>query len=100
MDSILAQKYLGEACNIAREAGGLIMQYFAAPIATRHKTDKSPVTDADIAANQLITKALTKLTPDIPIIAEEDDELGREDHELFWLVDPLDGTRSFVRGES
>lgn len=100
MDSILAQKYLGEACNIAREAGELLMQYFAAPIEARQKTDKSPVTDADVAANQLITKALARLSPDIPIIAEEDDELGREDHDLFWLVDPLDGTRSFVRGES
>lgn len=99
MDSDLQQKYLDSCCTIAQEAGRLIMQYFAGPFATRRKDDDSPVTDADIAANNLITKALIELTPDIPVIAEEDDVPGREDHELFWLVDPLDGTRSFVRGE-
>jgi 3'(2'), 5'-bisphosphate nucleotidase len=99
MDSIPKQKYLDEACSIARQAGQLIMQYFTGRFATRQKQDESPVTDADIAANHMITNALRKLAPHIPVIAEEDDELGREDHVLFWLVDPLDGTRSFVRGE-
>ena len=76
------------------------MGYFSGAFATRRKEDESPVTDADIAANRLIVEALQKLTPDIPVIAEEDTEPGQEDHRLFWLVDPLDGTRSFVRGET
>jgi len=75
------------------------MTYFSGQFATRQKDDKSPVTDADIAANQLITKALFDMAPHIPIIAEEDEVPGAEGHAMFWLVDPLDGTRSFVRGE-
>lgn len=75
------------------------MTYFSGGFGTRRKGDKSPVTDADIAANKLITKTLSDLTPDIPVIAEEDEQQGSEGHALFWLVDPLDGTRSFVRGE-
>ena len=57
--------------------------YFAGEFATRQKADDSPVTDADIAANHLIVKAVSKFTPHIPIIAEEDAEPGREDHALF-----------------
>ena len=75
------------------------MRYFNSEFSTQRKDDDSPVTNADIEANQLITKALKELAPHIPIIAEEDETLGESGHELFWLVDPLDGTRSFVRGE-
>ncbi len=92
-------EYLPSCCTIAREAGALIMQYFGSSFFTREKDDKSPVTNADTEANALIIKALKELAPDIPIIAEEDEVLGKAGHELFWLVDPLDGTRSFVRGE-
>jgi len=99
MNSTSYDEYLASCCTIARDAGALIMGYFTGAFSTRHKADHSPVTDADVAANRFISEALAALTPDIPIIAEEDAEPGREDHELFWLVDPLDGTRSFVRGE-
>lgn len=92
-------EYLASCCDIARDAGKLIMGYFNSSFSTSRKDDHSPVTNADIEANQLITKALTSLTPDVPIVAEEDEELGQGGHKLFWLVDPLDGTRSFVRGE-
>ena len=75
------------------------MTYYTGQFVTAQKDDKSPVTDADIAANKLIVNALSKLAPQIPIIAEEDESLSKGGHELFWLVDPLDGTRAFVRGE-
>jgi len=78
------------------------MSYFNDGFMTSKKHDESPVTDADVAANQLIVNALHKLTPNIPIIAEEDTsnhELQTTNHGSFWLVDPLDGTRAFVRGE-
>ena len=99
MDSTSYDEYLASCCAIARDAGALIMTYYSGQFVTSHKQDKSPVTDADIAANQLIVKALLELAPHIPIIAEEDETLNAGGHELFWLVDPLDGTRSFVRGE-
>jgi 3'(2'), 5'-bisphosphate nucleotidase len=75
------------------------MQYFTGQFATRHKQDKSPVTDADIAANALIVSKLKAMAPHIPIVAEEDETLNEGGHAMFWLVDPLDGTRAFVRGE-
>lgn len=100
MDSTNHHQYLAPACEIAREAGRLIMGYFTGGFATTHKADKSPVTEADIAANRLITEALKALAPHIPVIAEEDETLNAGGHERFFLVDPLDGTRSFVRGES
>jgi len=99
MDSTFHQQYLEACITIARDAGRVIMTYFSGQFDTRQKEDKSPVTDADIAANTLITKELLRLSPHIPIIAEEDEVAGAEGHEMFWLVDPLDGTRSFVRGE-
>lgn len=100
MDSSFPDEYLASACIFARDAGQLIMTYFRGDMNARNKGDHSPVTDADVAANGLIVKALHEMAPHIPIIAEEDDELGMGGHETFWLVDPLDGTRSFVRGET
>lgn len=93
------QNYLLPACEITRKAGEIIMGYFSGGFTTVKKDDNSPVTEADIAANTYIIKELTKLAPHIPIIAEEDETLGSNAHEVFFLVDPLDGTRSFVRGE-
>jgi 3'(2'), 5'-bisphosphate nucleotidase len=99
MTSTSYNQYLASCCTIAHDAGKLLMGYFTGTFETSRKADNSPVTEADVAANNLIVKALSVLTPNIPIIAEEDATPGREDHEQFWLVDPLDGTRSFVRGE-
>jgi 3'(2'), 5'-bisphosphate nucleotidase len=101
MNSINHEQFLASCCTITRDAGALIMRYFSDGFTATHKEDKSPVTEADIAANTLIMKALQELAPDIAIIAEEDETTqGAQRHRCFWLVDPLDGTRSFVRGES
>ena len=75
------------------------MGYFREGFTKSTKIDNSPVTEADIAANRYITEKLAILAPHIPIIAEEDEEMGENTHNVFFLVDPLDGTRSFVRGE-
>ena len=81
------------------------MTYFAGQFTTRRKEDNSPVTEADIAANTLITRGLLQMAPHIPVIAEEDPLAPLQGYSAtsdapFWLVDPLDGTRSFVRGEA
>lgn len=75
------------------------MTYFGGELNASRKEDKSPVTEADVQANKLIINALMKLSPQIPAVGEEDEVMNAGGHELFWLVDPLDGTRSFVRGE-
>lgn len=99
MSNTKYDEYLVLACEIAREAGHIIIGYFSNGYTHSSKSDDSPVTEADIAANQYITEKLAKIAPEIPIIAEEDEVLGSCEHKKFFLVDPLDGTRSFVRGE-
>jgi 3'(2'), 5'-bisphosphate nucleotidase len=99
MDSSFPKEYLASCCEIAKHAGECIMRHFLTNVAVQHKVDHSPVTVADIEANHLITEALLQLSPEIPVIAEEDTILNPGGHALFWLVDPLDGTRAFVKGE-
>ncbi|MDX1581778.1 MAG: inositol monophosphatase family protein, partial [Alphaproteobacteria bacterium] len=63
------------------------------------KDDKSPVTDADVAAEKIILEGLKRLTPHIPVVAEEEVAAGRVPDisgPAFWLVDPLDGTKEFI----
>lgn len=68
------------------------------PLKVDHKTDRSPVTAADQAANDLIVAALAQLTPKIPIVSEEGDTNLDQPDRPFWLVDPLDGTKEFIAG--
>lgn len=98
MNSTNHFKYLEPVIAISLDAGALLMRYFRKDYQLSHKGDDSPVTNADIEANQLITKALNALNPAIAVIAEEDEVLGSS-ADCFWLVDPLDGTRAFVAGE-
>ncbi|MDF5576205.1 3'(2'),5'-bisphosphate nucleotidase CysQ, partial [Vibrio parahaemolyticus] len=63
------------------------------------KSDETPVTSADIAAHKFITERLSDLTPDIPVLSEEDADISLEQRaqwERYWLVDPLDGTQEFI----
>lgn len=85
----------------AQEAAKRIMHYYNDPaLAVMQKDDKSPVTAADHAANEYIVGRLKELTPDINIVAEESAETHTLDVsglKRFWLVDPLDGTKSFIK---
>lgn len=84
---------------LAHEAGAAIMAVYATPFTTRSKDDRSPVTDADDAAETIILAGLRRLTPDIPVVAEELAARGEAPQigdGPFWLVDPLDGTREFI----
>lgn len=86
---------------IAERAGKTVLAYYVegADIEVRRKDDASPVTDADQAAEDFIVEALARLTPNIPVVAEEAMAAGREPDVAggrFWLVDPLDGTKEFL----
>lgn len=83
----------------ALEAGRKIMEIFSRDFNVSYKDDKSPVTEADQAAEKIILRDLAKLAPNIPAIAEEQASAGNipDVANKFWLVDPLDGTREFVR---
>ncbi|MGZ0187288.1 MAG: 3'(2'),5'-bisphosphate nucleotidase CysQ [Alphaproteobacteria bacterium] len=88
---------------LARDAGAAIMPFFhAETVATSTKDDprRSQVTEADLAAEKIILAGLQKLTPDIPVVAEEEAAAGRSPDVSggrFWLVDPLDGTKEFLK---
>jgi 3'(2'), 5'-bisphosphate nucleotidase len=88
------------AADLALQAGAVILAVRARGFETLHKDDKSPVTEADHLAEELIAAALRKATPGIQVVAEEESAAGRE-HDTaaaYWLVDPLDGTREFAAG--
>jgi 3'(2'), 5'-bisphosphate nucleotidase len=82
----------------AQLAGEAIMDVYRTDFGVRGKADASPVTEADVRAETLILVALRKLTPQIPIIAEESVSAGHVPTigARFWLVDPLDGTKEFI----
>lgn len=84
---------------VARRAGAAIMGIYATDFAVRGKADASPVTAADEQAEALILEALRRLTPTVPVVSEEASAAGRTPTVAgrFWLVDPLDGTKEFIR---
>lgn len=88
---------LGEA---AREAGAAILEVVRRGFDVESKRDASPVTEADRAAELVILAALARLAPGVPVIAEEEVAAGRipSHGDTYFLVDPLDGTKEFIRG--
>lgn len=85
---------------IAKDAGKAIMEIYRRDFAVDFKDDSSPLTDADRAAHGIISSGLQALYPDIPSLSEEGDAIPyetRKHWDRFWLVDPLDGTKEFIR---
>lgn len=84
--------------RLSVEAGRLIMQHYEVVTAAREKADKSPVTDADEAAEHLILEGLARLAPGVPVVSEEAAAAGfiPDVDTTFFLVDPLDGTKEFI----
>lgn len=88
-----------EINDLALAAGRAILEIYATDFAVESKADSSPVTAADTAAEDIITQGLHTLTPSIPVVAEEAASGGHlpdTNGGIFWLVDPLDGTREFL----
>lgn len=91
---------LAAVTEIARAAGEAILAVYRGEFAVERKADRSPLTAADIAAHRLISAELARLTPDWPILSEESASIPwatRRAWRRYWLVDPLDGTREFVK---
>ena len=91
-----------ELADICEAAARLILPLWRSGLAVTTKSDESPVTEADRQGEALILKHLAERWPDVPVISEEDaSEFGTPDAigPRFFLVDPLDGTKAFVRGD-
>jgi 3'(2'), 5'-bisphosphate nucleotidase len=91
--------YLNPACDIARAAGRRILDVYERGFSVEQKEDRSPLTEADRAAHELICEKLEQLTPGVPVLSEESAKVDyekRAEWKRFWLVDPLDGTKEFI----
>lgn len=91
---------LEPVARLARVAGEKILDIYNSEFTIEEKDDKSPLTEADMASHHAIVDGLKELTPDIPVLSEESASLPyaeRSSWQRYWLVDPLDGTREFIK---
>jgi 3'(2'), 5'-bisphosphate nucleotidase len=93
-------RLLDELAIAAQEAGEAILEVVRRGFSVEAKQDTSPVTEADRAAELVILAALARAAPGVPVIAEEEVAAGRipAHDDTYFLVDPLDGTKEFIRG--
>ncbi len=96
----ITNEIIQSVIKIAKQAGLVIMDVYKTDFDIQIKSDKSPVTEADTRANKIIFDGLLKIAPDIPILSEEGRDIPYEERsnwESFWLVDPLDGTKEYIK---
>jgi 3'(2'), 5'-bisphosphate nucleotidase len=103
---VLDQIDIQDIVKIAKDAGNAIMKIYDQDFAVEYKTDNSPLTIADQKANEIIVTSLNQLPvnsllqQNIPILSEEGRSVPydeRKNWDYFWLIDPLDGTKEFVK---
>ncbi|PMP95774.1 MAG: hypothetical protein C0168_04725, partial [Candidatus Aminicenantes bacterium] len=100
---LLLNEKIETVLEIIRQAGVEVLNVYARlekDWDVQLKDDRTPVTEADRASNRIISEGLRKLWPDIPILSEESQEIPyelRKKFEYFWLLDPLDGTKEFIK---
>ena len=100
MSALITAELIAAVVSITRAAGDAILTvYNDDAFEVQTKDDASPLTQADLAAHEVIVRGLTELTPDVPILSEESTPPAfseRSHWQRYWLVDPLDGTKEFV----
>ncbi len=94
----LTQSFINHIVQISLLAGKIILKEYEKPkTKILLKEDSSPVTEADLKANEIIVEQLLKLDKSIPCLSEESNEINNVlNEEVFWAVDPLDGTKEFI----
>ena len=100
LDAETADTLIQHALRLARQAGSRIVEVYGTEVDVTMKADQTPVTTADIAAHHIIVEGLSALSPQYPVLSEESEDVPfkeRNDWNRYWLVDPLDGTREFIR---
>jgi 3'(2'), 5'-bisphosphate nucleotidase len=96
----VSDKLINDIIALAVEAGKAILEIYNTDFDVEKKDDNSPLTKADMAAHHTIVDGLSRLTPELPILSEESATIPfqeRDRWQRYWLVDPLDGTREFVK---
>lgn len=96
------QQLIAPVVQLSVEAGNATMEYYQSEYAVERKSDGSPVTAADNAAHEIIEHGLGQLDSVYPVVSEESAQIPefheRSEWHYFWMVDPIDGTTSFIRG--
>lgn len=98
--NVQQDELMQQVIDIAIEAGKAIMTVYEEEISVSQKEDNSPLTKADLAAHHIIVNGLSKCAPNVPILSEESAAIPfdeRKTWQTYWLVDPLDGTREFIK---
>ncbi len=96
MSSVI--NHIPELTTLIKRAGASIMEHFHHGYDISYKDDKSPVTNADSASEKIILSGLEGLFPEIPVVSEETTVPDVSNETQFWLIDPLDGTKEFIKG--
>ena len=97
---IVNDEIISKLLKIAQKAGSAILNVYKSEFNVFTKEDKSPLTEADKQAHEIIKINLENITPDVPILSEEGTEIDyneRSKWDLYWLIDPLDGTKEFIK---
>ncbi|MCM2679074.1 3'(2'),5'-bisphosphate nucleotidase CysQ [Echinimonas agarilytica] len=100
MSEIINQQLIDDVIAIAKDAGKGIMTVYARDFSIYEKDDKSPLTEADLLAHNIIVDGLATLPTQFPILSEENADISWEERKswtTYWLVDPLDGTKEFIK---
>src|SRR4051794_23414102 len=101
IDCDRAAALLGPLTQIVAQAGAAILSIDRGSMMRREKSDASPVTEADLAADRVIAEGLARLLPEVQAVSEERSHLARLPYtKSFFLIDPLDGTKEFIAGRS
>lgn len=98
-DTNANQALIDQVCDIAMQAGDAILEIYERDFAVYDKSDSSPLTEADLAAHKHIVAELAKIS-NLPILSEESSSIDwneRKAWDRYWLVDPLDGTKEFIK---
>lgn len=93
------KRLLPHVITLAKQASEKILELYEGVIKVETKIDLTPLTAADLAAHQILTKGLQQLTPQLPVLTEETETIPfevRSTWQRYWLVDPLDGTKEFI----
>lgn len=94
-----SEGFVAQVVRLAQRAGDAILSVYGEQFEVTHKTDQSPLTQADLRSHGILVEGLRALTPDLPVLSEEDSDIGfeqRRQWKRYWLLDPLDGTKEFV----
>ncbi len=98
MNNINLKKTTEDLLDIFIEAGRIAKEISEKGVKITIKSDKSPVTDGDLAVDKLLRDNIKKITPSTSIVSEETVNFGIENnHKTFWLIDPIDGTRDYIK---